>query len=93
MARRINPVDLHAIEEIVRGSGKSLTASQIAEAMESPPPRRTLQYRLQRLIHGGRLAMDGAGRTVRYTAPVRYAVSSGPANRRVATPEVPPNRF
>lgn len=89
MARRINPVDLHAIEEVVRGSGKSLTASQIAEAMESPPPRRTLQYRLQRLIHGGRLAMDGAGRTVRYTAPVRYAVSSGPANWRVATPEVP----
>lgn len=89
MARRISPVDLGAIEEIVRGSGKSLTTSQIAEAMESPPPRRTLQYRLQRLIHGGRLAMDGAGRTVRYTAPVRYAVSSGPANWRVATPEVP----
>ena len=89
MARRIGAVDLQAIEATVRQGGKSLTVSQISEALASPPPRRTLQYRLKHLVRGGRLAMEGAGRGARYLAPVRYAVSAGPANWRVATPEVP----
>ncbi len=89
MARRISPADLQAIEETVQRSQGGLTASQIAEAMESQPSRRTLQYRLRSLVHGGRLAMEGAGRGARYYAPVRYAVSTGPANSKVSTPEVP----
>lgn len=89
MPRQISPAELQTIEEIVRRNGKSLTVSQIAEAMEPPPSRRTLQYRLRSLVHGGRLAMEGAGRGARYTAPIRYAVSPPPPNWRVSTPEVP----
>lgn len=88
MARRISPADLQAIEETVQRSQGGLTASQIAEAMESPPPHRTLQFRLKHLVDNERLTMNGAGRGALYSAPVRYAVSTGPANWRVSSPGV-----
>ena len=88
MARTISPADLQAIEDTVRRNGNSLTVSQLSAAMDSPPPRRTLQYRLKHLVQCRRLAMDGAGRGARYSMPVRYAVSQGPANWRVSEPNV-----
>jgi len=69
VAKEINPADLLAIEKVVQQSEASLTASQIGEAMESPPPHRTLQYRLRHLVKSGRLAMDGGGRGARYRIP------------------------
>ena len=80
---------MQVIEEIVRRNNGGVSAKQISDAMISAPPHRTLQFRLNHLVHKGRLAMESAGRGARYSAPVHYAVSTGSANWKVATPEVP----
>lgn len=69
MARRIQDEDLQAIEEAVRRHPEGMTAQQIADALESAPPRRTLQYRLKNLVDDKRLIMEGEGRWARYRVP------------------------
>ena len=76
MARRIQEQDLREIEEAVRPHPEGMTAQQIADALASAPPRRTLQYRLKSLVDEGRLAMEGEGRWARYRAP-RIAKAAG----------------
>lgn len=66
MARRIQDQDLRSIEEVVKRQPDGLTARQIASALDSPLPRRTLQYRLRALVDAGRLVMEGQGRAARY---------------------------
>ncbi|UVC19440.1 Fic family protein (plasmid) [Mesorhizobium onobrychidis] len=46
-----------------------MTAQQIADALPSAPPRRTLQYRLRHLVDSKRLVMEGQGRWARYRVP------------------------
>lgn len=46
-----------------------MTAQQIADALESAPPRRTLQYRLKSLVENQRLIMEGNVRWARYRTP------------------------
>lgn len=69
MPRRFPEEDLRAIEDAVRGQPDGMTAQQIADALESAPPRRTLQYRLKSLVDDKRLVMEGEGRWARYKLP------------------------
>ena len=77
MARPVQAADLQAIERVVRQHPEGLTATQINDALESAPPRRTLQYRLKSLVDNKRLIMEGTGRWVRYSAPPPVASASG----------------
>ena len=69
MARRIREEYLQAIEEAVRQRPEGMTAQQINDALESAPPRRTVQYRLKSLVDGKRLIMQSSGRWARYRVP------------------------
>ncbi len=75
MVRQIQDAALEEIEEAVRAHLEGVTAKQIAEVLKSPPPRRTLQYRLKSLVDDKRLAMEGEGRWARYRVP--RAVAAG----------------
>ena len=81
MARRIPEESLLPILEAVRAHPEGTTASQVSEALELTPPRRTLQYRLRSLVDAKRLVMEGTGRWARYRVPrnvdARVQVSSG----------------
>ncbi len=46
-----------------------MTIGQIVDALDSPLPHRTLQYRLRSLVHVKRLLMEGQGRGIRYRVP------------------------
>ena len=46
-----------------------MTVRQIHDALELPPPRRTLQYRLKFLVDNHRLVMEGVSRSARYRVP------------------------
>ncbi|UUP16502.1 hypothetical protein NTH_00949 [Nitratireductor thuwali] len=87
MVRRIQGEDLQAIEEAVRDHPEGMTAQQIADSLESPPPRRTLQYRLKSLVDSGRLVMEGRGRWARYRLPEVRAAVGRTAGRAEATGE------
>ena len=69
MARRIREEYLQAIEEAVRQHPEGMTAQQINDALESAPPRRTVQYRLKSLVDSKRLIMESSGRWARYRVP------------------------
>lgn len=75
MGPRIDERSLASIEEAARGS-EGVTAQQIAAALEYPPPRRTLQFRLKRLVEQGRLFKEGRGRWARYRAAPRETSSN-----------------
>ena len=93
MARRIPEGDLREIERVVRQHTDGLTVQQIADALPSAPPRRTLQYRLRLLVGGRRLVMAGRGRSARYRAPRVTSVPAEAAGRpgtASARVEVPP---
>ena len=75
MARRIKEEYLQAIEEAARHHPEGMTAQQINDALESAPPRRTLQYRLKSLANSKRLVMEGAGRWVRYRVPRHTSIA------------------
>ncbi len=79
MARRIQEDDLQAIEETVRRHPEGMTAPEVADALKSAPPRRTLQYRLKSLVDSKRLVMKGEGRWARYHMPRIADVGSGQA--------------
>ncbi len=87
VARRIQEKDLHAIEDAARAHPKGVTAQQIADALESAPPRRTLQYRLKFLVDDRRLIMDGEGRWARYRVPEAGKATGGAASRTEARAE------
>ena len=50
----------------MRNHPEGMSVQQIHDALDSSPPRRTLQYRLKYLVDCGRLVAEGAGRGVRY---------------------------
>lgn len=75
MARRISDDDLQAIEDTLRSKPDGMTAQQIADALKTPVPRRTLQYRLRSLVDTNRLIMNGEGRWSRY----RLVAEAAPA--------------
>jgi hypothetical protein len=81
VARRIQEEDLQAIEEVVRRHPEGMTAQQIADTLDSAPPRRTLQYRLKSLVDDKRLVMEGEGRWARYRVPPAQAAAGAAAGR------------
>ena len=74
MARHLQEESLRAIEAVLRQHPDGRTASQIAGALTSAPPLRTLQYRLKSLVDGKRLIMEGTGRWARYRMPQQISV-------------------
>ena len=78
MARRVQEDDLQAIEAAVRQQPEGMTAQQISNALDSPPPHRTLQYRIKSLVESKRLVMEGAGRSARYRVPRVISVAAAP---------------
>jgi hypothetical protein len=66
LANRIPEEALAAIEAVVRGRSDGVSAPEILRALATPPPPRTLQYRLKHLVTRNRLIMEGEGRWARY---------------------------
>ena len=87
MARRVQEDDLQAIEAAVRRQPEGMTAQQINDVLESPPPYRTLQYRIKSLVESKRLIMEGAGRSVRYRVPRAISVAADPVVRHFSVPD------
>lgn len=87
MARRIQEKHLQPIVETVRRHPEGMTAQQIADELESAPPRRTLQYRLKYLVDNKRLAMASTGRWARYRVPRIEAAAGSAAGRGEAKAE------
>lgn len=68
VAKTADESGLNEIEGLVRGHPEGMGAQQIADALDAPPPRRTLQYHLKQLVDAGRLVMQGERRWARYHA-------------------------
>lgn len=66
MAKQIPDDALKAIEEAIRRQPGSVSGPDILRALPTPIPKRTLQYRLKRLVSDNRLIMEGEGRWARY---------------------------
>ncbi len=84
MAKPVEEESLKEIEEVVRRHPEGMTAQEIARVLASPPPPRTLQYRLKYLVDHKRLFREGERRWARYRAPrivegVGVAVGTGEA--------------
>jgi len=60
--------ELDQIEKTVRAR-PGITAADIADALGGQVPRRTLQFRLKRLVDEGRILREGERRWARYTVP------------------------
>ena len=79
MAKSFDQEGLNEIVEIVRAKGQvGIPASAILQAMASPPPMRTLQFRLKHLVEQQRLFKQGERRGTRYVA-TRAVRASGTA--------------
>src|SRR5262245_8726495 len=60
--------ELDEIERIVRAR-PGITSPEVGDALGEKIPRRTLQYRLKRLVDDGRLIREGGDRVARYRTP------------------------
>lgn len=78
MPRPILAEELDDIERIVRAR-PGITSAEIEDALGKRVPRRTLQYRLKRLVEGGRLVREGGDRAARYRTPEAAALPAVPA--------------
>ena len=87
MARRVQEDDLQAIEAAVRRQSEAMTARQLNDVLEFPPPHRTLQYRIKLLVESKRLVMEGAGRSARYRVPRVISVAADPVGWHFSVPE------
>ncbi|MHB1529511.1 MAG: Fic family protein [Acidiferrobacteraceae bacterium] len=83
MANQIPDDALTAIEEVIRRQTGTVSAPEILRALPVPTPRRTLQYRLKRLVSNHRLTREGEGRWARYrladTATIASSSGEDPA--------------
>ena len=71
--------ELKAIEDAVRPYPDGATTQQIADALRPSIPRRTLQYRLKRLVDEKRLTQQSSGRWAKYRLPVAPEAAATPA--------------
>ncbi len=92
MARRIREENLRAIEEVVGQRPEGMTTSEIMDALQASPPRRTLQYRLKALLDAKRLIRDGSGRSGCYRLPKDASLSmqTNAGLPRITTPLTTP---
>ncbi|MDZ7840905.1 MAG: Fic family protein [Gammaproteobacteria bacterium] len=89
MARPIPEKELKAIEDVVRRHPGGVTAQEIAGALPGGLPRRTLQYRLQRLVEQGRLAKEGERRWTKYRIPAAAGQTVAAAREDEAEDVIP----
>ena len=75
MARQVPEDELDAIVQVVAGSGTAVPIDEIAAALQTDMPRRTLQRRVALLLEQRRLVKEGRARAVRY----RVSESTGAA--------------
>ena len=69
--------ELQTIENIVRLHPDGIGAPEIAKALSTAIPERTLQYRLKLLVDSGRLIRKGEGRWTKYRLPGEQAPTVG----------------
>lgn len=69
MPKRIPEDTLNAIEKAVRLRPEGADLTEIADALKSGVPKRTLQYRLKYLVDAGRLVKVGDDRWAKYRLP------------------------
>lgn len=77
MPRPIPAEELDQIEKTVRAHPR-ITSAEIAEVLGGQVPRRTLQFRLKRLVDDGRIQREGEGRWARYSAPSAEPATAQP---------------
>ena len=65
MAKQIPEKELQDIEAVVSAHPEGIGLQAVLDALEQSLPRRTLQYRLKRLVDAGRLIKTGEKRWVR----------------------------
>jgi DNA-binding transcriptional ArsR family regulator len=83
VARLIPSDELAQIESAVRAH-PGITSAEIADVLGEQVPRRTLQFRLKRLVDDGRVVREGEGRWARYSAP---GAAPAPAQPEAAADE------
>ena len=66
MANKVPEDALKELLDVVADHPDGIAAPGIAERLTEDTPRRTLQYRLNKLVTKGQLQMDGSGRWARY---------------------------
>lgn len=76
MPKALKEENLVAIKRIVQAHPDGVSVNEIAKAMKSSVPRRTLQYRLKSLVDAGRLVAEGEGRGAKYRMPSATAEKS-----------------
>jgi hypothetical protein len=93
MARRIPEQDLIEIEDFVRRHPDGVTFKEIADALKTRVPPRTLQYRLRYLVNEQRLVPEGDRRWRKYRTrqDQRIEVPSGALTLEPAIP-FPPSK-
>jgi len=77
MPRPTLTAELDEIERIVRAR-PGISSAEIGNALGKQVPRRTLQYRLKRLVDDGRLIREGGDRAARYRTPGAAAAPASP---------------
>jgi hypothetical protein len=87
MANRIPQAEVDDILKIVAQYSAGVAVDQVHTRLAKPIPRRTLQYRLARLVASEKLQAIGKGRGRRYRLPVAVAQIAG------AEPVEPPDEF
>ena len=82
----LRPIPAHELEQIEKAvrAHPGITSAEIADALGEQVPRRTLQFRLKRLVDDGRVLREGEGRWARYNAP---GAAPAPAQPEVAADE------
>ena len=72
MAKQIDATQLQAILNAVAAKPDGISAPKILEALGSPMPMRTLQYRLKRLVTDEKLVREGSASASVYCIPNRF---------------------
>ena len=69
MAKHIDATQLQAILDVVAARPEGISAPRILEALGSPMPMRTLQYRLRRLVAEEKIVREGNASASVYRVP------------------------
>jgi hypothetical protein len=80
------PIPAHELDEIENAvrAHPGITSAEIADVLGEQVPRRTLQFRLKRLVDDGRVFREGEWRWARYSAP---GAARAPAQPEAAADE------
>lgn len=76
MAKKIPQIELDDILKIVAQYSTGVSVEEIQSGLAKPVPRRTLQYRIARLVENGRLLPVGSGRARGYKLPTDLVLNA-----------------